>query len=71
MKWKIIAHFNKETGKLKGYSLAYKPFPLIPYWVKCYDERNRNGLYSIEMAEHTIIWQLSMNGQVKHEDVFE
>jgi hypothetical protein len=66
MKWKIIAHFNKETGKLKGYSLAYKPFPFIPYWVECND-----ALYSIEMAEHTIIWQLSMSGQIKHKDVFE
>ena len=69
MKWKIIAHFNKETGKLKGYSLAYKPFPFIPYWVECNDRRNE--LYSIELAEHTIIWQLSMSGQVKRKEVFE
>lgn len=66
MKWKIIAHFNKETGKLKGYSIAYKPFPFIPYWVESND-----ALYSIEMAEHTIIWQLSMSGQIKHREVFE
>ena len=65
MKWKIIRHINKENGHVTGYSLAYKPFPLIPYWVHCKER------YSLEMAEHTIIFQMMLEGKVKKGDVFE
>lgn len=62
MKYRITEVYNKENGHLCGYSIAYKPFPIIPYWVEC----KRDGLYKdIREAEHDIIWLQTLDGKVK------
>ena len=63
MKYKITSVFSKETGKCVGYYVSYKPFPIIPHWVRCGDESHL--CRSIELAEHDIVWLLSLNGKLK------
>lgn len=66
MKYRITEIYNKENGHLCGYTISYKPFPLIPYWVEC---KRNNKLYSdIREAEHDIIWLQSLDGKIKRNE---
>ena len=64
-KYKIISHIDRESGHFKGYSLAYKPYPFIPYW-KTLDVHGKNKLYGeLERIEHDICFLLRVNGIIK------
>ena len=62
MKYKIIEHYSKETGHFMGYTIAYKPLPLIPYWREIPVDR----WYSeISKAEHDICFMMKCNNDLK------
>ncbi len=65
MKYKITEVYNKENGHLGGYTISYKPFPLIPYWVEC---KSTHTFYkTIQEAEHDLIWLMTLDGKVKND----
>jgi hypothetical protein len=66
MKYKIIEHCNKENGHLKGYSIAYKPCPFIPYW------KYTNQIYSSKtLAKNDICFMMLVNCELDYEEEYE
>lgn len=64
MKYKITEVYNKENGHLGGYTISYKPFPIIPYWVEI---KGANGCYKTrDEAEHDLIFLATVHGKVKN-----
>jgi len=71
MKFRITTHYDKETGSLLGYSIAYKPFLGLPgLWL---GETSGHGeLYKAKRdAEHDICFIQRVNGDIKERDVYE
>ena len=69
MKYKIIAHYNKENGHLKGYSIQYKYLPFI--WID-YPFFHKDELFGkMEDAEWVLCWIMRIQGLLKEKDVFE
>ena len=67
MKYKIIEHYSKDDGHFMGYSMAYKPWPLIPYW----KEISLGYWYNeLSKAEHDICFMMKCNNDLKVEREF-
>ena len=65
MKFKITAHYNKENGSLLGYSLAYKPFPFIPFLWKDLPLVDDRLYKDMQTVEHVICFVHAIAGGIK------
>ena len=65
MKYKIVKHYNKETGHFTGYELKSRLFFPLPWKsLRCYGNRQAE-------IEHDVVWLLELAGKVKTGDSFD
>ena len=73
MKFKIVNHWSKETGRFLGYSFRWYPCCFLPfYWHEIHKSSNDTKLYEdIREVEHDICFILKMQGVLGKADKFD
>ena len=58
MKYKIVKHYSKESGRLVSFELKERPLFFLPWKSLRLYKRQQD-------IEHDIVWLMSMDGKVK------